>query len=229
MSYGPIKAWIPLSGLSRILVVYNDSCSAGHAKKEMDRFVIEGCELENSEQGGRTITQEDRDLVRNLPRTVFRVYSGHQTCTSEVRSTNTATGEEQLCEAATLKNQTDWLMPPISDKNFLISPPGSPPVGWEQLIEDAPNQASLADDLCQRLRFLSVGEEAAREDQDEEGQTGEIVILPAQTSLNFPALKIQTTERVGTRPAMGIGLVKATIESMVGPRISPSPRPALSS
>ncbi|KAI9625948.1 hypothetical protein KEM48_010648 [Puccinia striiformis f. sp. tritici PST-130] len=75
--------------------------------------------------------------------------------------------EERLeDEGAGDREVNDRLKPPSLEKNFLISPPGSPPVGWTQITEDAPNQNSLADDLCQRLRFLSVGdEEEAKEKQ----------------------------------------------------------------
>lgn len=68
---------------------------------------------------------------------------------------------------------------PALSRNFLISPPGSPPVGWEQTLEEAPNsqthpddgddghaQLGWGDELARALRFLSVsgggedGEEA---------------------------------------------------------------------
>ncbi|GJJ11801.1 hypothetical protein Clacol_006039 [Clathrus columnatus] len=46
------------------------------------------------------------------------------------------------------------LAPPAIEKNFLISPPGSPPEGWEQIPEDPPNAVPLADDLIAALRRL---------------------------------------------------------------------------
>lgn len=52
--------------------------------------------------------------------------------------------------------QHAYLRPPAIEKNFLISPPGSPPVGWEQTQEDPPNSTPLAEDLIQALRRLQV-------------------------------------------------------------------------
>jgi Calcipressin len=54
--------------------------------------------------------------------------------------------------------QANYLQPPPVDKNFLISPPGSPPVGWEQVKEDPPNATPLADDLMEALRKLQTHE-----------------------------------------------------------------------
>jgi len=50
----------------------------------------------------------------------------------------------------------NYLRPPVVEKNFLISPPGSPPVGWEPIKEDPPNMTPLADDLIEALRKLQV-------------------------------------------------------------------------
>ncbi|KAF9432861.1 carbohydrate-binding module 1 protein [Entomortierella beljakovae] len=44
-----------------------------------------------------------------------------------------------------------YLHPPELEKNWLISPPGSPPVGWTQIREDPPNSVHLADDLVKAL------------------------------------------------------------------------------
>ncbi|KAF9109714.1 carbohydrate-binding module 1 protein [Mortierella sp. AM989] len=46
---------------------------------------------------------------------------------------------------------TRYLHPPELEKNWLISPPGSPPVGWSQVREDPPNSVHLADDLVKAL------------------------------------------------------------------------------
>ncbi|KAF9936700.1 carbohydrate-binding module 1 protein [Mortierella alpina] len=44
-----------------------------------------------------------------------------------------------------------YLHPPELEKNWLISPPGSPPIGWSQVREDPPNSMHLADDLVKAL------------------------------------------------------------------------------
>jgi hypothetical protein len=54
--------------------------------------------------------------------------------------------------------EANYLRPPDIEKNFLISPPGSPPVGWEPIKEEPPNAAPLADDLMAALRKLQVTE-----------------------------------------------------------------------
>jgi hypothetical protein len=56
--------------------------------------------------------------------------------------------------------QNSYLKPPAVEKNFLISPPGSPPVGWEQIREDPPNSTPLAEDLIVALRRLKTHEDA---------------------------------------------------------------------
>lgn len=48
------------------------------------------------------------------------------------------------------------------EKNFLISPPGSPPVGWEPIREDPPNSTPLAADLVIALRKLQLQRESKR-------------------------------------------------------------------
>lgn len=52
--------------------------------------------------------------------------------------------------------EQNYLRPPAIEKNFLISPPGSPPVGWEPIKEEPPNATPLADDLMAALRKLQL-------------------------------------------------------------------------
>lgn len=56
------------------------------------------------------------------------------------------------------------LEPPEPERELLISPPGSPPVGWEQTVEERPNQETLAEDLVRALHKI------ASQGQDQEGR-----------------------------------------------------------
>ena len=62
------------------------------------------------------------------------------------------------------------LRPPMSERNFLISPPGNPPVGWEQTHEEPPNEVALAEDLQRAKR--------EQEDRDREGAGGASSDMP---------------------------------------------------
>ncbi|KAG0145069.1 hypothetical protein CROQUDRAFT_716286 [Cronartium quercuum f. sp. fusiforme G11] len=252
-SYGPLAAWISLAGLGRILAVYHASSnsedgrvSAARARREMDRFVIEAgggdTQLADERSSFRgpaheveadtAVEKELDELIKYLPRTVFRIYYGPPTPTLSSAPTTIypnpdGSQDDSIADERRLK-------PPASDKNFLISPPGSPPVGWEQVEEDAPNKATLAEDLCQRLRFLSVGDEGEEGGENEDGVDGEeqdIEIIKPSPSSVLPGLRVQQSGPRGDRPGMDIGLVKATIDSMLGSkpaeRITPTARPAL--
>jgi calcipressin-2 len=74
-----------------------------------------------------------------------------------------------------------YLRPPELEKNFLISPPGSPPVGWEQIREDPPNATPLAEDLIHALRKLEVDAQFRR--TKVEGQKGlELLLAPEDST-----------------------------------------------
>lgn len=65
-------------------------------------------------------------------------------------------------------------LPPL-EKQFLISPPTSPPVGWEQTVEMAPVVCNF--DLMSRLAAYSVEDKYEVHEGDESQPT--IVVTPA--------------------------------------------------
>lgn len=58
------------------------------------------------------------------------------------------------------KEIDNHLRPPSPERQFLISPPASPPVGWTQIRESEPNRQTLAPfDLISALANLTPGED----------------------------------------------------------------------
>ncbi|KAI0823881.1 Calcipressin [Trametes gibbosa] len=76
-------------------------------------------------------------------------------------------------ETSETQEHNHYLRPPVNDKNFLISPPGSPPVGWEQIREDPPNSTPLAHDLIHALKRLELQAE-----QERRGSSREVLVEP---------------------------------------------------
>ncbi|CAG7675286.1 unnamed protein product [Allacma fusca] len=62
---------------------------------------------------------------------------------------------QQVKSDKSRKSADGYLHPPTPDKQFLISPPASPPVGWEPRAEDQPN---INFDLISALSQLAPGE-----------------------------------------------------------------------
>lgn len=76
-----------------------------------------------------------------------------------------------------------YLQPPVADKNFLISPPGSPPVGWESMREDPPNAAPLADDLIDALHKLHVAQQHHQQTSEKRKSSFEVLIEPEESGV----------------------------------------------
>lgn len=122
------------------------------------------------------------------------------------------------------------LAPPPLARNFLISPPGSPPEGWEPITEDPPNDRTLAADLVGALARLQVerGEaeeirEGEREEwnREEEEETGGHVILQTEQGIIVsvlpppPTMSLPDVDSPQAAPERSITYVKATVESML--------------
>jgi len=58
-------------------------------------------------------------------------------------------------EPTPIDNEKKYLERPDAGKLFFISPPPSPPVGWESKVEDPPNKEVHADDLAAKLSKLT--------------------------------------------------------------------------
>jgi hypothetical protein len=71
-------------------------------------------------------------------------------------------------EPTPIDPQTQYLDRPDAGRLFFISPPPSPPVGWEMRMEDAPNKQVHADDLTSKLQRLTGRMDDADEASPEE-------------------------------------------------------------
>ena len=139
--YGEITHWVPISCFARILLVYNGVGPVEQAKVNSDPLVIQpdhGCVLSS-------LSIDIRPLNAHLCRTptVLRVYR--------------AEPHRPLSPSSQVPDD-QFLKPPPLEKNFLISPPGSPPVGWEPIREHPPNSMTLAEDLVIALNRLKCRE-----------------------------------------------------------------------
>ncbi|KAK2460693.1 hypothetical protein APHAL10511_007163 [Amanita phalloides] len=128
--FGEINQWVPLPGFGRIIIVYTNEDDAESAKRACDPIVLQGDEGEDGLQMVLRVYRADPNPLRTVE----------------------PWGTEPVIP------QENYLQPPPVEKNFLISPPGSPPLGWEQVKEDPPNQGPLAEDLMTALKKLELHE-----------------------------------------------------------------------
>ncbi|KAF4604315.1 carbohydrate-binding module 1 protein [Pleurotus pulmonarius] len=142
VSFGSINQWVPLPGFGRIIVVFEVDDHAETAKLQSDPIIIE--------------SSLDQYVIHRSPFRVLltiRWYRSHTTLRVYRADPNPLISQDTLGFVP----EANYLRPPPIEKNFLISPPGSPPVGWEQIREDPPNATPLAEDLIAALQKLQTG------------------------------------------------------------------------
>lgn len=118
----------------------------------------------------------------------------------------------------------DRLDVPQTDKNFLISPPGSPPVGWESIREEPPNLDTLADDLVKALESLTVGRSAPEyDDLRNSGRASPVngssmpasprdtIIIPHRRteSGDLPSVMVSDTDMAGSSNSNSLSIADA--------------------
>ncbi|KIK59094.1 hypothetical protein GYMLUDRAFT_170205 [Collybiopsis luxurians FD-317 M1] len=149
--YGEINQWVPLTAFGRILVVYTDDEAVEHAKRSCDPIVLSGT-TDRSEVTLRVFRADPNPII---PPSAF------------------------TSSSASYIPAANYLRPPELEKNFLISPPGSPPIGWEPIKEEPPNATPLAEDLMVALQQLQI-EQRERDGQQHKGP--EILLDPEDGS-----------------------------------------------
>ncbi|RCH91782.1 carbohydrate-binding module 1 protein [Rhizopus azygosporus] len=125
--YGPLYTFVPMKTFRRIMVIYQETEHAMKAKAELDKSTVVW------KNGPKDITIKKGDTSETNSR-ILRFYYGQHFSMYTTQST---------------------LDVPQFRRNMLISPPGSPCEGWEQIEEDSPNRRTLASDLIQAVADIS--------------------------------------------------------------------------
>ncbi|KAL1409741.1 hypothetical protein Q8F55_003738 [Vanrija albida] len=156
-AYGRLVHWAPVRAMGRVILVYDDDGAAARAKREGDLLRIElGDEAEAAAEAVEARSPAPAAQApdshgyfdRKRKAITLRVYALPPTPLSPVDA---------------------HLRPPEAERNFLISPPGSPPEGWEPVEEEGPNLHPLADDLRRALESLQISAAGGREVLVDEG------------------------------------------------------------
>lgn len=158
-AHGTLVSWEPLAAFGRSVAVFAAPTEAASVKRALDRLVLE---------------YEDDD------KSILRVYFANETPLS-------ALPDGTLCPTRSL-DVVQYLEPPPPVREFLISPPGSPPVGWEPVVEESPNTQTLAEDLMKALTRLA--EEQSAEERTAEGP---VLIIP-ESSGDVPSVLVHESE-----------------------------------
>lgn len=70
------------------------------------------------------------------------------------------------------------LEPPVLQRNWMISPPGSPTEGWVQVEEEAPNSVTLHEDIQAALDRLAnqYDQKPDEEEPEEDNCQGKVIL-----------------------------------------------------
>lgn len=238
-SYGEIAHWAPVKGFGRVIIVYEREEDARKAKVEGDWLKLEIPPREEDictdEQDGAQppvaskeyFDQNPRHGRRNKPKTNDLILRLHYLPPTPLHP----------------DPSTTHLAPPELPHNFLISPPGSPPEGWEPIIEDAPNTSILAEDLQRALEALQLNggggsrrrgskeiildeggvkvlvEDTTREDQEEDMDVEERL----DSTLGNDAWSLPSQNNNNGIAIAGLGSLGGTPLGTPGYRMKPAP------
>ncbi|BEI85576.1 hypothetical protein CcaverHIS002_0509770 [Cutaneotrichosporon cavernicola] len=151
-AYGTLAHWAPVRAMGRIIAVYTDDGDAAAAKRGADGLKLDVALVDTDEK-----ERDKEQVVPEVKEPTKEGYFGHSRQAS--RSSNKNNGyilRVYGLPPTSLDSEKDHLRPPEHERNFLISPPGSPPEGWEPIVEDGPNMTPLADDLKRALEALQL-------------------------------------------------------------------------
>ena len=175
-----LHSFSPLRSLRRIVCSFYSIDAAKKVRQELDRTTLLGA---NS-----PVLQDE---TQEIPDTA----SAH-----DVRT------KIYFGEPTPIDNKKHYLNKPDAGKLFFISPPPSPPVGWETKLEDAPNAETHASDLQIALEKLG---SKIRDGGNFSGDIKEDRVNDLEAKINNAVVSGETAEptsantRSGTRTRSG--------------------------
>ena len=232
-AYGHVVDWTPMPAFRQAMAVFEEASEAQRIKQVLDRLLIPHDDDDDEGSSETYVPSRIWSKTISLTRSssMLRVYYDHETPLVLLPS-----GEYVV--ARTIDESTTFLEPPVPERDFLISPPGSPPVGWEQQVEGRPNTDTLAQDLIEALQKLSTTAETKpvleHEHRSCHEPSGECdhseqrrisMLLSPQDAVNdVPGVILHATDEptachATDEPSL-IHRVKATNDSMLGSTVS---------
>ncbi|KAK6906777.1 calcineurin-binding protein [Kwoniella mangroviensis CBS 10435] len=177
--FGDIVHWAPVKGFGRAIVVFATNEDAERAKKEGDWLKLDLTSSPSAETGAGGDEQEGQQRQRNQVEKEEMAQDKREDGYFTPKDTNKRRSKRQsdVLKANELILRLHYLpptplnpdpasfhlAPPSIPHNFLISPPGSPPEGWEQIAEEGPNTSILAEDLQRALEALALNGAGGRQ------------------------------------------------------------------
>ncbi|KAI9267960.1 Calcipressin [Phascolomyces articulosus] len=137
--FGILYAFVAMKGFGRLMIIYEETICAIKARDILDKTILSWEEHSVTDGAGIAVTNvsvgEERPNDDRLWVEIRLYYGQHNPINPDPTQFQ--------------------LQVPQSDKNFLISPPGSPCDDWKQTMESPPNTAVLASDMTHAVAEMS--------------------------------------------------------------------------
>lgn len=150
--FGEIVHWAPVKGLGRVILVWENH-SAGRIARQGGAGTLSISSGADTDSDDKSHPDSNEKPHRSNTALTFRLFALPPTSTAILEKLYR---DPQLENATQGQHDPNHLVPPEYPRNFLVSPPGSPPEGWEPIMEDAPNEQTLATDLAKALQSLEL-------------------------------------------------------------------------
>ncbi|KAI9227631.1 MAG: hypothetical protein DHS80DRAFT_31560 [Piptocephalis tieghemiana] len=164
---GNLHSFSPLPGFGRIVIVYPTVLEAALAHHQLKANAIDqdlGCSLyfggtTSIISPSTTLVAEEEEEEEEEEEGVTIGHRTHQQSDGPFHPTLSSCHSTISQGQDEGKRYPNLLTVPEAEQLWLISPPGSPPVGWESRPDDPPNMQPHADDIVAALhaRFMDSG------------------------------------------------------------------------